>query len=175
MATTTRVAELTGDYVLDIGRSRIGFIARHTMASRVRGEFEEFTGHVYLDGGDPAQSRVELTIQAASIQTRNPRRDGPLRSQFLDTAAHPAITFTSTGVERIDDTHYELTGDLTIRAVTKPVTIALELTGTTDHEATFTGEVTINRKDWGVHWAAAAGMISKKVVLDLDVTVTRRP
>ena len=79
MTTTTKLSELTGDYVLDTAHTRIGFVARHTMATRVRGQFDDFAGTAYLDGEDPSKSSVQLTIQASSIQTGNPRRCGRSR------------------------------------------------------------------------------------------------
>ena len=180
MITTTRLSELTGDYVLDTARTRIGFVARHTMATKVPGQFGEFEGSAHLDGGDPPKSSAQLTIHAKSIQTRNRQRDEALRSKYLDTGNHPAITFTSTKVEQAGDTNFAVTGDLTIRGVTKPVTVDFELTGAkTDpwgnFRVGFEGSVTINRKDWGVNWNAATGMVSKKVTLELHAAAIRQP
>ena len=180
MTTTTRLSELTGDYVLDTAHTRVGFVARHTMATKVPGQFGEFAGSAHLDGGDPPKSSAQLTIHARSIQTRNRQRDEYLRSKYLDTGNHPAITFTSTKVEQAGDTTFRVTGDLTIRGVTKPVKVDFELTGAkTDPWGTFRvgfeGSVTINRKDWGVNWNAATGMVSKKVTLEFDVAAIRQP
>ncbi|WP_248960010.1 YceI family protein [Sphaerisporangium perillae] len=180
MTTTTKLSELTGDYVLDTAHTRIGFVARHTMATKVRGQFDEFEGSARLDGEDPSKSSTELTIQAKSIQTRNQRRDEHLRSKFLDTDNHPTITFTSIGVEQVDDTSFKVTGDLTILGVTKPVTVDFELTGAEndpwgDFRVGFEGSVTIDRKDWGVNWNAATGvLVSEKVTLEFDVAAIRR-
>jgi len=180
MTTTTSLSELTGDYILDTAHTRIGFVARHTMATKVFGQFGEFEGSAHLDGDDPPKSSAQLTIRAKSIQTRNQQRDKALRSKFLDTGNHPAITFTSTKVEQADDTNFTVTGDLTIRGVTKPVTVDFKLTGAkTDpsgnFRAGFEGRVTINRKDWAVHWNAAPGVVSTKVTLEFDVAATRQP
>jgi polyisoprenoid-binding protein YceI len=172
-------AALTGDYTLDIARTRIGFVARHTIGPKVRGWFEEFEGRAHLDGDDPAKSNVELTIQAGSIHTRNARRDEMLRGRFLNLAAHPTITFVSTAARQTGATTFEVTGDLTIRGVTKPVTVVLERIGA-EHDpqggvrVRFTGGATINRKDWGVASIAAAGLVGKKVVLEFDVAAVRR-
>lgn len=179
MTTMTNLCELTGDYVLDMAHTRIGFVARHTAATRVRGQFDEFDGSVHLDGDDPSKSSAKLTIRAASIQTGNQQRDKYLRSKFLNTDNHPTIIFTSTKVERVDATHFKVTGDLTMRGETKPVTVDFELTGTendpsADFRVGFAGRGTINRKDWGVRWNAALGMVSKKVALALDVAAIRR-
>lgn len=179
MTTTTRLSELTGDYILDTAHTRIGFIARHTMATRVSGQFGEFEGSAHLDGDDPSKSSAQLTIAAKSIQTHNRQRDEALRSKYLDTGHYPAITFTSTKVERAGDTIFTVTGDLTIRGMTKPVIMDFDLTGAEkdprgDFRVGFQGSVTINRKDWAVHWTAATGVVSKKVLLEFDVAVIRQ-
>jgi polyisoprenoid-binding protein YceI len=180
MATTTKPSELTGDYVLDTAHTRIGFVARHAMATKVRGQLDEFEGSAHLDGDDPSKSSGELTIQAKSIQTRNQQRDEQLRSKFLDMDNHPTITFTSIGVGQVDETNFKVTGDLTIRGVTKTVTVDFELTGAENDPSGnfrvgFEGSVTINRKDWGVNWNAATGvLVSEKVTLEFDVSAIRQ-
>ncbi|TQS28462.1 YceI family protein [Microbispora sp. KK1-11] len=180
MSTTTTLSELTGDYVLDTARTRIGFVARHTMAGRVRGRFAEFEGGAHLDGDDPSRSSVRLTVQAASIQTRNSQRDGHLRTRFLKADAHPALTFASTTVEQTGDAGFEVTGDLTICGVTRPVTMDIELTGVENGprgalQVGFKGSLTINRSHWGVNWnAATTVVVSPKVLLEFDVTAIRR-
>ncbi|MEV0389837.1 YceI family protein [Nonomuraea sp. NPDC050643] len=180
MTTTARLSELTGDYVLDTARTRIGFVARHTMATRVRGWFDAFEGSAHLDGDDPSKSSARLTIQAKSIQTRNQQRDDQLRSMFLDVDAHATITFTATGVEQAGRTTFKVSGDLTIRGVTKPVTVDFELTGAENDSrgrlrVGFRGGVTINRKDWAVNWNAVTGvLVSEKVTLELDIAAIRQ-
>jgi polyisoprenoid-binding protein YceI len=174
MTSTTTLGELTGDYVVDPTRTRIGFVARHTMASSVPGHFEEFEGHAHLVGDDPSKSTAAVTIQAKTIQTRNPRRDQALRDKFLDVANHPTITFASTAVEKVDDTAFRLTGDLTIRGTTRPVTIDLTLTVAGNDRLAFAGTVTINRRDWGVHWSAAGFLVSRQVVVEVDVAAVRQ-
>src|ERR1700691_2390855 len=125
MTTMTKLSELTGDYVLDPARTRIGFVAR--AITKVRGQFDEFEGSAHLDGGDPSNSSARLTIQAKSIQTRNQRRDDHLCGRFLDNDDYPAITFASVRVDQVDQTGFKVTGDLTIRGVTKPVTVDFTL------------------------------------------------
>jgi polyisoprenoid-binding protein YceI len=180
MTTTTALRELTGDYALDTARTRIGFVARHTIGPKVRGRFEEFEGAGHLNGDDPSKLRVELTIQAGSIQTRNPRRDDLLRGKLLNLVEHPTITFASTGAQQIDETTFELTGHLTIRGVTRPVTVAFEWTGAEQDplghvRIHLKGSAMINRADWGVNGNVAIGsMISKKVALEFDVTAVRQ-
>lgn len=181
MATTTKLSELTGDYVLDTAHTRIGFVARHTMATKVRGQFDELGGSAHLDGDDPLRSSAQLTIQAKSIQTSNQQRDEALRSKFLDMDNHPTIIFTSAKVEQAGETSFKVTGDLTIRGLTKPVTVDFELTGAENDpwgnfRVDFEGKVTINRKDWGVNWNAATRvLVSEKVMLEFDVAAIRQP
>ncbi|MGI5169901.1 YceI family protein [Spirillospora sp. CA-253888] len=171
------LGKLTGDYVLDTARTRIGFVARHTMATRVRGRFEEFEGGAYLDGDHPSKSSAHLTIRADSIETRNRGRDDMLRDKFLDAAGHPAITFTSTEVRQVDETAFKVTGDLVIRGASRPVTVDVEVTDAEDEgRIGFRGGVTINRMDWGVNWnAATTATVGKKVRVEFEVTAIRRP
>ncbi|MGP4086678.1 YceI family protein [Streptomyces sp. KR55] len=178
MTTTTELSEMTGDYVLDSAHTRIGFVARAAMITKVRGQFDEFEGSAHLDGDDPAQSSAELTIQAKSVQTRNQRRDDHLRSNvFLDVDNRRTISFISIGVEQVDETNFKVTGDLTVRGVTKQVTVDFELTGAENDprgrfRVGFHGKATINRKDWGVGWGR--GVVSEKVTLDFDVAAIRQ-
>ncbi|MGW7082408.1 YceI family protein [Streptomyces sp. NPDC054871] len=181
MPTTLSLGELTGAYIIDTTHTRIGFVARHAMSTRVRGEFEEYEGSAYLSGDQPSKSRAHLAIKAKSLLTHHKQRDEQLRSTFLDTDNHPAITFGSTEVEQVDGTNFKVTGDLTIRGVTKPVTIDVELTAAEldprgDLRVSFLGSVTINRKDWGVNWNAATSvLVSPKVTLEFDVIAVRKP
>jgi polyisoprenoid-binding protein YceI len=182
--TTTKLSELTGDYVLDTAHTRIGFQARHAMVTKVRGQFDEFEGGAHLDGDDPSKASAWLKVQAKSIQTRNQQRDDHLRSNdFLDMDNHPTIEFTSTGVEQVDDTEFKVTGDLTIRGVTRPVTVDFELTGAEidpwgNFRVGFEGKIVINRKDWGVNWNAALEsggvLVSEKVTLEFDVAAIKQ-
>ena len=183
MSTDTTPTTLTGNYAIDPSHSRIGFVARHAMVTKVRGSFNEFDGSGYFDAENPADSHLQLTIQAASIDTRNADRDGHLRSNdFFDMDTYPEITFASTAVEQVDAENYRVTGDLTIKGVTKPVTVDFEYTGTAvdpynNQRIGFEGKTTINRKDWGVNWNAAleAGgvLVSEKVTLEFEVSAIR--
>lgn len=181
---TAPLAALTGTYALDPSHSRIGFVARHAMVTKVRGAFNEFEGTGYLDGENPANSKVSVRIQAASIDTRNEQRDGHLKSNdFLDMENYPEITFESTEAKQLDDTTFQLTGDLTIKGVTKPVTIDFTFEGAAtdpfgNERIGFEGAVTINRKDWGVNWNAAleAGgvLVSEKVTLEFELSAVKQ-
>jgi polyisoprenoid-binding protein YceI len=183
MSTTTVPAALTGSYTIDPTHSRIGFVARHAMVTKVRGSFNEFEGSGYFDAENPANSKAELTIQAASIDTRNADRDGHLKSNdFFDMETYPEIRFASTAVEKVGADEYRVTGDLTIKGVTKPVTVDFAYTGTAvdpygNTRVGFEGKTTVNRKDWGVSWNAAleAGgvLVSEKVTLEFEVSAIR--
>ena len=178
------LADLTGTYTLDPAHTRIGFVARHAMVTKVRGAFNEFEGTATLDGANPAASHVEVTINAASIDTRNAQRDEHLRSNdFLAMQEHPKITFSSTGVRQVDDTTFEVTGDLTIKGVTNTITIPFSFEGAAkdpfgNQRIGFEGAVTINRKDYGVTWNAALEgggvLVSDKVTLEFEVSAVRQ-
>jgi polyisoprenoid-binding protein YceI len=183
MTTVTAPSTATGTYVIDPTHSRIGFVARHAMVTKVRGSFNEFEGSGYFDADQPANSHLELVIQAASIDTRNADRDGHLRSNdFFDMEQYPQITFRSTSVEQTGDSEYHVTGDLTIKGVTKPVTVDFDYTGAAvdpfgNHRIGLEGTTTINRKDWGVSWNApleAGGvLVSEKVTLEFEISALR--
>ena len=185
MPTTTLHSPLTGSYAIDPTHSRVGFVARHAMVTKVRGSFNEFAGTGYLDAENPAASQLELTIQAASIDTSNADRDAHLRSNdFFDMESHPEIRFVSTSVDTVGTEHYRVTGDLTIKGVTNSVTVDFEHTGAAvdpydNQRIGFEGTTTINRKDWGVSWNAAldAGgvLVGEKITLEFEVSAIRTP
>ena len=176
---TTAIDDITGDYTLDVSHSRLGFVARHAMVTKVRGQFGAFTGTAHIDEATPADSKVDISIDVASIETGSPDRDGHLKSgDFFDAETYPTITFTSTKVES-DGDDWNITGDLTIKDVTKPVTIEFEQTGSArdpfgNVRVGFEGETTINRKDWGLTWNAALEtggvLVSEKIKLEFDVS-----
>jgi polyisoprenoid-binding protein YceI len=181
--TATELGKLTGTYTLDPAHSRIGFVARHAMVTKVRGAFNEFTGTAVLDGDNPANSTVSVTIKTASIDTRNAQRDGHLRSNdFLSMEEYPEITFVSTAASQTGPEEFELTGDLTIKGVTNSVTIPFTYEGTAtdpfgNFRVGFEGSVTINRKDYGVTWNAALEgggvLVSDKVVLEFEISAVK--
>ena len=184
MSTTTApTTTATGTYAIDPTHSRVGFVARHAMITKVRGSFNDFAGTGYFDATDPTKSHLELTIQAASIDTRNPDRDGHLRSNdFFDMEAHPELRFVSTAVERVDDDTFRVTGDLTIKGITNPVTVDFELAGTAvdpygNTRLGLDGKTTVNRKDWGLTWNTALEtggvLVSDKVTLEFEVSAIR--
>lgn len=183
MTTVTGYSQLTGDYALDPAHTRIGFVARHAMVTKVRGAFNEFEGKIHIDGENPAKSSARVVIKADTIDTRNKQRDDHLRTNdFLDAPNYPEITFVSTDVSQTGETTFRVTGDLTIKDVTKPVSIDFEYEGAAvdpfgNFRVGFEGAVTINRKDWGVVWNApleAGGvLVSDKVVLEFEVSAIK--
>ena len=181
---TTDFAQLTGTYTIDPAHTRIGFVARHAMVTKVRGAFNEFEGTAVLDGDNPTNSTAQVTIKAASIDTRNAQRDEHLRNNdFLAAESYPEITFVSTAVRRTGDTSFDLTGNLTIKGITNSVTIPVSYEGAaTDPfgnlRAGFEGSVTINRKDYGVTWNAALEtggvLVSEKITLEFEISAIKR-
>jgi polyisoprenoid-binding protein YceI len=168
---------LTGIYAIDPVHSRIGFVARSAKVAKVRGCFNEFAGTGYYDAADPTRSQFEVTIDARSIDTGNAKRDAHLRSKdYLAVDAYPEIKYVSTAVERIDERHYRVTGDLTIKGDAHPATVDVELTGSTDdvygdQAPRLTGRAVINRKDWGVKWKSVFDVfIGEQVTLELAVS-----
>jgi polyisoprenoid-binding protein YceI len=183
MSMTAAPITLTGTYTVDPTHSRIGFVARHAMVTKVRGSFNEFAGAGSFDAENPANSSLSLTIQAASIDTRNADRDAHLRSNdFFDMEQYPEITFRSTSVVPVDDEEYRVTGDLSIKGVTRPVTFDVELAGSAvdpygNVRIGLEGSTTVNRKDFGITWNAAldAGgvLVGEKVVLEFEVSAVK--
>lgn len=155
------------------------------MVTKVRGAFNEFEGTAYLDGAEPAKSSATITIKAASIDTRNEQRDGHLRTNdFLDAPNFPDITFVSTGVEPLDDSHFRVTGGLTIKDVTRSISIDFEFQGSAkdpfgNERVGFEGSVPISRKEYGITWNAALEgggvLVGDKVVLEFEVSAIRQP
>ncbi|MFI8457089.1 YceI family protein [Kitasatospora sp. NPDC085464] len=178
------LSDLTGDYVLDPAHTRIGFVARHAMVTKVRGAFQRFEGTAHLDGADPTRSTAQLVIKAESIDTGVEQRDQHLRTNdFLDAPNFPDITFRTTRVEQKSDTDYRVTGDLTIKDVTKAVTVDFEYTGNAvdpygNLRVGLEGSLTISRKEFGVTWNAALEgggvLVGDKVVLEFDISAVRQ-
>jgi polyisoprenoid-binding protein YceI len=180
---STAIDDLTGDYQLDTAHTRLGFVARHAMVTKVHGTFHEFEGRAHLDAADPSKSSAEVTVQMASVDTGHEQRDAHLRTNdFFDVPNYPTMTLRSTEVKKLDDTTFRVTGDLTIKDTTRPVSIDFEFTGSAKDpfgnlRAGFEGRTTINRKDWGVNWNAALEtggfLVSDKVILEIDVSAIK--
>ncbi len=169
---------------IDPAHSQIQFAVRHMMISNVRGRFESFTGTVEFDEEQPTRSSVEVQIEAASINTRDPQRDGHLRSpDFLNADAYPYLTFRSKRIEQLDPTHGRIVGDLTIRDVTREVVLDVEYSGQAKSpwgttSAGFSATTTINRKDWGLTWnhALETGgvLVGDEVRISIELEVVKQ-
>jgi polyisoprenoid-binding protein YceI len=167
-----------GTYAIDTAHSTVEFVARHMMVSKVRGRFGEFSGAITI-AEDPDQSHVEVTIDAGSISTGNPDRDGHLRSSdFFDVESHPTIEFRSTKVEHAGDERWKVQGDLAMHGVTRPVVLDVEFNGAspTPWNTTaigFTASTEVDREAWGLGWNAALEtggvVVGKRVRIELEV------
>ncbi len=165
-------------YKIDKNHSEVGFKVRHFF-SKTPGRFGDFSGVIMLDEKNPAASSVDVSIQTTSIQTNNERRDNHLRGDdFFNAEKFPVITFKSTKITLVEGNKYKVDGDLTLRDVTKPVTLDAELVGMgavgqSGTRAGFQATTSINRKDYGVLWNKAldnGGTVLDDIVyINLDV------
>jgi len=174
LATPLLAQEAPETWSIDKNHSTATFKVRH-FTSNMIGQFRDFDGSVNIDRANPAKSSVELTIQATSIDTGNAKRDDHLRSaDFFDVANHPTLTFKSTSVSAKSKTEFDVTGDLTIRGVTKRVTLPVSFGGfqktSRGEKAGFEVETTLNRKDYGIVWNRV--LDEGGVMLGEDVKVT---
>ena len=179
----TTLNELNGTYTLDPSHTEIGFTARHAMVTKVRGAFNEFEGTA-TTGANLADARIDVTIQAASVDTKSADRDNHLRSgDFFDVETYPTIRFTSTQVTSPDAQTLRVAGDLTIKDVTKPVVIDFEYDGAAldpfgNQRVGLSGKVDVNRKDFGLVWNAALEtggvLVSENVTLAFEVSAIKQ-
>jgi len=170
-------------YAIDTGHSQTSFSVKHLVISTVRGEFGKTEGTVVIDDADVSKSRVEATIDVASVNTREEKRDAHLKSpDFFDVARFPTLTFKSTKVEKGAEGHLKVTGDLTLKGVTKPV--VLDVTGPTKEIKDPWGNLkrgvavtgTINRKDFGIAWGTvieAGPVVGDEVKIEIDAELTK--
>lgn len=157
---------MTKRYDVDKNHSRIGFSAKHLAITTVRGQFNEFSGYVEGDPDSPASAKGEVTVDLGSVSTNSEMRDNHLRSSdFFEAEKHPKMTWRLTGIEKTGDDTYEVQGDLTLKGVTRPITLEATLEGRIPDP--FGGEErigvvatgSINRKDWGVNWEGVMGSV----------------
>lgn len=177
------LAALTGEYTIDPAHSSIGFTVRHAMVTNVRGGFAQHEGTLRLDGTDPSRSTASIDVDIASVDTGMTDRDAHLRgADFFDAEKFPKMTFRSTAAEQLGGDKYRITGDLTIKDVTRPLAIDLEFQGAAtdvygNERVGFEGGAEILRSDWGLTWNAAleAGgvMVSDKVKLTFDISAIK--
>ncbi len=172
-----------GTYTLDPAHTTAEFVGRHLMITKVRGRFTDFSGEVVI-GEKPEDSSVEVTIQAASVSSGDDKRDGHLRSaDFLDVEKYPTITFRSTRVDVGSEGTAKVTGDLTVKDVTRPVTLDVEFDGAQGdpwggQRLGFSASTEIDREDWGLTWNVAletGGMlVGKKIRLEFNVQAVKK-
>jgi len=172
-----------GTYDLDKAHTTVEFVARHLMITKVRGRFGEFSGAITV-AEVPEQSSVEVTIDAASVDTNQDQRDAHLRSaDFLDVEHHPTLHFASTRVEAGEDGHWNVTGDLTIVGVTRPVVLDVEFEGANatpwgSQAVAFSATTEIDREDWGLTYNQALEtggvVVGKRVRIELNVEAVLR-
>ncbi|MDQ1034193.1 polyisoprenoid-binding protein YceI [Streptomyces sp. V3I8] len=179
----TDLMDLTGNWIVDPAHSRIGFSVRHAMVTTVRGAFTEYRSRLFFDGRDPSRSGAEILLSTASVDTGVDQRDSHLTGRdFLDSASYPHMRFLSTAVKTAGPDVYLMTGDLTIKDVTRPVVLELTYIGhVTDpfgyERVGFDGTTTINRSEWGLTYdsrlAEGGAMVSEKVRLQFDIAAIR--
>lgn len=183
MAVEQAVATATS-WVIDPAHTTVGFSGKHMMFTTVRGRFRDVRGTIVLDEANPTRSRVEVEIDAGSLDTGVEQRDVHLTSpDFLHVEQHPTIAFTSTSVEPLGATRARVTGDLTIRGTTRPIVLDVALSGKGTSPwgkevIGFEARTTIKRKDWGLTWNVAleAGgfLVGEDVKIELDVQAIKQ-
>lgn len=175
VSAATVVSAATETFVFDKAHSQVGFSIRHWV-TRVEGRFKDYEGKIWLDRAAPSESKVEITIQAASIDTANERRDNHLRSaDFFEVEKYPTITFKSTKVEGKEKDLYHVTGDLTMHGVTKSLTVPVRHTGFVNlgkqEKAGFELTIAVNRKDFGITWNRTADQGGVMLGDDVEIKV----
>lgn len=171
-------------YNIDSSHSSIEFSAKHMMITTVKGRFTKFEGEVEIDEATPANSKVDVTIDSASVTTGDANRDGHLRSaDFFDAEKYPTITFSSTKVEAHGGEKYRVTGDLTMHGVTRPTSFEFTREGvTTSMQGVklqgFAGALSLSRKEFGLEWNVAlesgGWLVSDNIKISLEVEVAEK-
>lgn len=171
-------------FQIDYGHSHIQFSARHMMISKVKGEFQKFSGAVNLDENSPANTTVEIVIEADSINTRMGDRDAHLKgADFLNAEAYPTLTFKSTRVEVTSANSAKLHGDLTIRGMSRPVVLDVEYVGKSKspwgtENYGFEAHTKFNRKDWGLEWNVALEtgglLVGEEISVDIELELVKQ-
>lgn len=171
-------------WTIDMAHTNINFTVPHMMIAEVSGNFKEFEGTVVSSRDDFSDAVIDVTIKAASINTENPDRDAHLRSaDFFDVEKYPVVTFKSTKTEANGTGKLKITGDLTIRGITKQVVLDAKFKGTAVNPwgkliAAFKATTTINRKEWGLKWNAALEtggfLVGEDIELTLNVEVIQQ-
>jgi polyisoprenoid-binding protein YceI len=179
-----REIPVAGTYTIDPTHTSVEFIGRHLMITKVRGRLPDVSGTITIDD-EPTRSHVEVEIQVATLDTGDAQRDDSLRSvDFFDVEHYPTITFRSTQVEPGAAETWMVTGDLTVRGVTRPVTLEVDFDGANaspfgDERIAFSAATDVNREDWGLTWNVALEtggvLVGKKVRIELNVQAVAAP
>lgn len=172
-------------WAIDTSHTHLQFTVRHMMLSKVRGAFEKFSGSVNLDEMNPANTTVDIQIETGSINTRDPQRDGHLRSpDFFNSDAFPYMNFKSKSVRVTGENTAVLTGDLTIRDITREVNLEVEFLGFSKspwgtRNAGFEAKTRILREDWGLTWNVAletgGWLVGKEVEINIELELVQQP
>jgi polyisoprenoid-binding protein YceI len=181
---TAPIVSTTTTWEIDTSHTVAEFGVKHLMVSTTKGRFSDVTGTIELDESDVTRSRVDVSIGVASITTHDERRDAHLKSDdFFAADTYPKLTFTSTKVEANGEDRLNVTGDLTIRGVTRPVTLDVEFNGRATSPwgaevIAYSAQTTINRKDFGLNWnlALEAGgvTVGEKVKISIDAEAIKQ-
>ena len=171
-------------YQIDLSHSLVQFSVRHMMLSKAKGEFQKFSGTINLDESNPANTTVDITIDANSINTRDEKRDAHLRSaDFFNTEVYPTLHFSSSNVEVTGDSTAKLHGNLTIRDVTKPVVLNVEFVGKSKspwgtENYGFEAKTKFNRKDWNLEWNVALEtgglLVGEEVSIEIELELVKQ-
>lgn len=174
----------TTKWVLDPSHSEMLFKVKHLMITNVKGEFRKLQGDVVSEGSDFSNAKVNLVIDANSIDTNDANRDGHLKAaDFFDTANHPELTFESTEMQKLSDEKYQLKGMLGIKGIKKEVILDAEFGGVNkdpwgNEKAGFSVSGKFNRKDWGLNWNAALEsggvLVSEEVKINAEVQFAKQ-
>jgi polyisoprenoid-binding protein YceI len=168
-------------YEIDQAHTHFGFTAKHLAVSQVRGRFNKFEGFFEGPDDDPTKARGEVKIEVASLESRSDQRDTHLRSaDFFDVEKYPYMTFKLTGLQIIDDENFKVTGDLTVKDVTKPITLDATVEGRmpdpfgNKERVGISARGQLNRMDWGLNWNGVAGTVpfaSHTIKLEVDAEI----
>lgn len=170
---------------IDTAHTQVLFSVRHMMITKVRGQFERFSGSVDLNEAEPAATTVDIQVETASINTRDPQRDTHLRSaDFFDSEKYPYMTFKSKKVEVLDDQHAKLTGDLTIKDITRPLTLDVMYVGSAKSpwgmtSFGFAASGRLNRKNWGLTWnkslETGGVLVGDEIDIEIEIELIKVP
>ena len=180
----TTTSNFSGIYDLDAAHSSVGFTVRHAMVTKVRGEFTDFTATLTANQENPGESNVEATVVTGSVDTRNDDRDAHIKGEdFFDVEKYPQMTFASTAFDVDASGNGTVTGDLTIKGTTKPVTLDVETFGVEEDpfgntRLGFEAKTSINRKDFGIDFEAplnsGGALVGEKIAIEIEGSGIKR-